>query len=135
LFKLIKWHEDLPILALPYHEGRMLAPVPLVEGSRLEVIPDDDPRRHHLPEVPPRAITLGSGIAGASAGAKVFDRDRLAGSSTHLIGQVPPHPDQLKDDTVASATRSRSVIEWTCPTCISCSIRHVLPVTPRTFSP
>src|SRR4051794_29483291 len=30
-----------------------------------------------------------------------------------LIGPVPPPPDQLKDATVARATRSRSVIEWT----------------------
>jgi hypothetical protein len=47
-----------------------------------------------------------------------------------VTGQVPPRPDQLKDDTVASATRSRSVIEWTCSTCTPCSIEHVLPVTP-----
>src|SRR5262249_53914997 len=29
-----------------------------------------------------------------------------------MKGQVPPDPDQLKDDTVASATRSRSAIKF-----------------------
>ena len=51
-----------------------------------------------------------------------------------FMGQVPPHPDQLKDETVARATTSRSVIRWTCSTGTPCSIEHVLPVTPRTFS-
>ena len=50
-----------------------------------------------------------------------------------LIGQVPPHPDQLKAETVASATTSRSVIRWTCSARSLCSIEHVDPVTPRTF--
>ncbi len=49
-----------------------------------------------------------------------------------IIGQVPPHPDQLKDETVARATTSQSVIRWTCSTCTPCSIEHVPPVTPRT---
>jgi hypothetical protein len=34
-----------------------------------------------------------------------------------IMGQVPPHPDRLKDETVARATTSRSVIRWTCSTC------------------
>jgi hypothetical protein len=51
-----------------------------------------------------------------------------------LMGQVPPHPDQLKDETVTRATTSRSVIRWTCSTYTPCSIEHVLPVIPRTFS-
>ena len=50
-----------------------------------------------------------------------------------LIGQVPPPPDQLKDETVTRATTSRSAIRWTYSTCTPCSIAHVLPVTLRTF--
>jgi hypothetical protein len=42
------------------------------------------------------------------------------------MGQVPPHPDRLKDDIVASATRSRSVIEWSCSIFTECSIEHDL---------
>jgi hypothetical protein len=34
--------------------------------------------------------------------------------ASRLKGQVPPPSDRLKDDTVASATRSRSVGRWTC---------------------
>jgi hypothetical protein len=62
------------------------------------------------------------------------DRLDVAKLLTMLIGQVPPPPDQLKDDTVASATRSRSVIKWTCSIFTPCSTEHVLPVTPRTSS-
>jgi ABC-type Fe2+-enterobactin transport system substrate-binding protein len=59
---------------------------------------------------------------------------QLEGELERLKGQVPPPPDRLKDDTVASATRSRSVGRWTCSAGILCSIEHVLSVTPRTFS-
>src|SRR3954453_7547316 len=55
-------------------------------------------------------------------------------SRVRLKGHVPPPPDQLKGVTVARATTSRSVIRWTCSICTLCSIEHVIPVTPRTFS-
>ncbi len=54
MFKLIRAHEDRPIIAIRYHEGEPLAPVELAEGTRLEVIDEDDPRESPLPDVYPR---------------------------------------------------------------------------------
>lgn len=54
MFKLIRSHADTPIVAIRYHEGEPLAPVELAEGTRLELIDEDDPRESPLPDVYPR---------------------------------------------------------------------------------
>src|SRR5262249_46497011 len=57
-------------------------------------------------------------------------RPVVARRAVQPVGQVPPGPDQLKDDTVASATRSRSAIKFIYIIHIICTIGRATPVTP-----
>jgi hypothetical protein len=54
MFRLLKAHAGRAVVAVRYHEGEPLPPVELAEGTRLEMLDEDDPRESPLPDVYPR---------------------------------------------------------------------------------